>query len=134
MKESKGLFHPCPIFVQVAVYEWTAERELRQECCYHNMVVALCVKTKDDFVLVRAFTLLSDTITTFHQGGSIIPNIIWVCLAILFGLVAFKWLRCCQLCQITGSFLPKINQGIVEGSLESTNLSPKIFHFHRYSS
>lgn len=74
MKENKGLYHPFLIFVQVAVYEWTAEKELRQECCYHNMVVALCLKTKDDFVLVRAFTLLSDTITTYHQGAGIIPR------------------------------------------------------------
>ena len=74
MKENRGLYHPFLIFVQVAVYEWTAEKELRQECCYHNMVVALCLKTKDDFVLVRAYTLLSDTITTYYQGAGIIPS------------------------------------------------------------
>jgi len=47
----------------VAVYEWTAEKELRQDCCYHNTVVALYLKTKGDFILVgdlmRSLTLLS---------------------------------------------------------------------------
>ena len=48
--------------VQVRLFEWTAEKELRVECNHANNIVALYVKTKGDFVLVgdlmRSMTLL----------------------------------------------------------------------------
>ena len=48
--------------VQVRLFEWTAEKELRVECNHANNIVALYVKTKGDFVLVgdlmRSITLL----------------------------------------------------------------------------
>lgn len=47
----------------VSIYEWTADKELRQECCYHNTILALFLKAKGDFILVgdlmRSITLLS---------------------------------------------------------------------------
>ena len=48
--------------MQVRLFEWTAEKELRVECNHANNIVALYVKTKGDFVLVgdlmRSMTLL----------------------------------------------------------------------------
>jgi len=48
--------------IQVRLFEWTAEKELRVECNHANNIVALYVKTKGDFVLVgdlmRSMTLL----------------------------------------------------------------------------
>lgn len=49
-------------FLQVRLFEWTNERELRLECSHFNNVAALCLKTKGDFILVgdlmRSMTLL----------------------------------------------------------------------------
>ena len=49
-------------WLQVRLFEWTAEKELRVECNHANNIVALYVKTKGDFVLVgdlmRSITLL----------------------------------------------------------------------------
>lgn len=49
--------------VQVRLFEWTADKELRPECNYFNCIVALYLKTKGDFVLVgdlmRSVTLLA---------------------------------------------------------------------------
>merc|ERR1739838_92960 len=46
----------------VRLFEWTNERELRLECSHFNNVVAICLKTKGDFILVgdlmRSLTLL----------------------------------------------------------------------------
>jgi len=54
-----GQFVRC---IQVRLFEWTAEKELRVECNHANNIVALYVKTKGDFVLVgdlmRSMTLL----------------------------------------------------------------------------
>lgn len=36
----------------VRLYEWTAERELHNECSYYNNIIALYLKTKGDFILV----------------------------------------------------------------------------------
>jgi len=48
--------------LQVRLFEWTAEKELRVECNHANNIVALYIKTKGDFVLVgdlmRSITLL----------------------------------------------------------------------------
>jgi len=48
--------------VQVRLFEWTAEKELRVECNHANNIIALYTKTKGDFVLVgdlmRSMTLL----------------------------------------------------------------------------
>lgn len=41
----------CP-FLQVRLYEWTAEKELRTECNHYNNIMALYLKTKGDFILV----------------------------------------------------------------------------------
>eukprot|EP00111_Clytia_hemisphaerica_P011207 TCONS_00032834-protein len=48
----------------VSIYEWSMEsKELRQECCYHNTILALYLKAKGDFILVgdlmRSVTLLA---------------------------------------------------------------------------
>jgi len=47
----------------VSIYEWTPDKELRQECNYHNTILALYLKAKGDFVLVgdlmRSITLLA---------------------------------------------------------------------------
>jgi len=47
----------------VSIYEWTGDKELRQECCYHNTILALYLKAKGDFILVgdlmRSMTLLA---------------------------------------------------------------------------
>ena len=47
----------------VSIYEWTADKELRQECSYHNTILALYLKAKSDFILVgdlmRSMTLLA---------------------------------------------------------------------------
>lgn len=48
----------------VSIYEWTLDsKELRQECCYHNTILALYLKAKGDFILVgdlmRSLTLLA---------------------------------------------------------------------------
>ncbi|XP_065647466.1 DNA damage-binding protein 1 isoform X2 [Hydra vulgaris] len=47
----------------VSVYEWTSDKELKQECCYHNTILALYLKSKGDFILVgdlmRSMTLLA---------------------------------------------------------------------------
>ncbi|XP_031549547.1 DNA damage-binding protein 1-like [Actinia tenebrosa] len=46
----------------VGIYEWTADKELRQECCYYDNILVLYLKTKGDFILVgdlmRSMTLL----------------------------------------------------------------------------
>lgn len=42
---------PCPV-LQVRLYEWTAEKELRTECNHYNNIMALYLKTKGDFILV----------------------------------------------------------------------------------
>ena len=48
--------------MQVRLFEWTAEKELRVECNHANNIVALYAKTKGDFVLIgdlmRSMTLL----------------------------------------------------------------------------
>lgn len=48
--------------LQVRLFEWTAEKELRLECSHFNNIVALYVKTKGDFIvcgdLMRSLTLL----------------------------------------------------------------------------
>eukprot|EP00794_Sanderia_malayensis_P018109 gene18109-19918_t len=36
----------------VTIFEWTAEKELQQECNYCNVILALYIKTKGDFILV----------------------------------------------------------------------------------
>lgn len=50
------------MFLQVRLFEWTAEKELRLECSHFNNIVALFVKTKGDFIvcgdLMRSLTLL----------------------------------------------------------------------------
>ena len=38
--------------LQVRLYEWTAEKELRTECNHYNNIMALYLKTKGDFILV----------------------------------------------------------------------------------
>lgn len=38
--------------MQVRLYEWTAEKELRTECNHYNNIMALYLKTKGDFILV----------------------------------------------------------------------------------
>lgn len=47
----------------VRLFEWTAERELHNECSYFNNIIALFLKTKGDFILVgdlmRSVTLLA---------------------------------------------------------------------------
>ena len=52
------------IFLKVTIFEWTAEKELQQECSYSNIIVALYIKTKGDFILVSwkyaiSFTILN---------------------------------------------------------------------------
>lgn len=48
--------------LQVRLFEWTAEKELRLECSHFNNIIALYLKTKGDFALVgdlmRSITLL----------------------------------------------------------------------------
>ena len=39
-------------FVQVHIYEWTADKELRSECHFLNNILALYLKSKGDFILV----------------------------------------------------------------------------------
>ena len=50
-------------FLQVRLFEWTTEKELRVECSYFNNIIALYLKTKGDFILVgdlmRSVTLLA---------------------------------------------------------------------------
>lgn len=50
------------LVLQVRLFEWTAEKELRLECSHFNNIVALFVKTKGDFIicgdLMRSLTLL----------------------------------------------------------------------------
>lgn len=38
--------------LQVRLYEWTTEKELRTECNHYNNIMALYLKTKGDFILV----------------------------------------------------------------------------------
>lgn len=49
--------------MQVRLFEWTSEKELRLECSHFNNILALYLKTKGDFVLVgdlmRSITLLA---------------------------------------------------------------------------
>lgn len=49
-------------FLQVRLFEWTSEKELRVECSYFNNILSLYLKYKGDFVLVgdlmRSMTLL----------------------------------------------------------------------------
>lgn len=59
------IFKPVQLilfYLQVRLFEWTAEKELRIECNYFNSIVALYLKTKCDFILVgdlmRSITLL----------------------------------------------------------------------------
>lgn len=40
------------VSLQVRLYEWTAEKELRTECNHYNNIMALYLKTKGDFILV----------------------------------------------------------------------------------
>ena len=48
--------------LQVRLWEWTADKELRLECSYFNNILALYLKTNGDFILVgdlvRSMTLL----------------------------------------------------------------------------
>jgi DNA damage-binding protein 1 len=48
--------------LQVRLFEWTSDKELRVECSHLNNIIALYLKTKGDFVLVgdlmRSITLL----------------------------------------------------------------------------
>ena len=48
--------------IQVRLWEWTTEKDLRLECSHFNNVLALYLKTNDDFILVgdltRSITLL----------------------------------------------------------------------------
>ena len=48
--------------IQVRLFEWTSEKELRLECSYFNNILALYLKSKGDFVLVadlmKSITLL----------------------------------------------------------------------------
>ena len=48
--------------VQVRLWEWTAEKELRLECSHFNNIIALYLKTRGDFILVgdllRSITML----------------------------------------------------------------------------
>jgi len=37
----------------VSVLNWTEEGELQEECSFTNSILALFVKTKGDFILVR---------------------------------------------------------------------------------
>ena len=50
------------LHLQVRLFEWTAEKELRLECSHFNNIIALFLKTKGDFILVgdlmRSMTLL----------------------------------------------------------------------------
>lgn len=47
----------------VSIFEWTSERELKQECFFHNSILALYLKAKGDFILVgdlmRSMALLA---------------------------------------------------------------------------
>ena len=49
--------------LQVRLFEWTGDKELRVECSYFNNIIALYLKTKGDFILVgdlmRSVTLLA---------------------------------------------------------------------------
>ena len=36
----------------VRIYDWTSEREVRLECSHANMITALTLRTKGDFILV----------------------------------------------------------------------------------
>lgn len=49
--------------IQVRLFEWTAEKELRMECNHLNNIIALYLKVKGDFILVgdlmRSMTLLA---------------------------------------------------------------------------
>ena len=38
--------------LQVNIYEWTADKELRLECQFLNNILALFLKSKGDFILV----------------------------------------------------------------------------------
>ena len=40
------------IVLQVSIYEWTADKELRVECSFLNNILALYLKSKGDFILV----------------------------------------------------------------------------------
>ena len=45
--------------LQVNIYEWTADKELRLECQFLNNILALYLKSKGDFILVSVlFSLL----------------------------------------------------------------------------
>lgn len=50
------------VLLQVRLWEWTAEKELRLECSHFNNIIALYLKTRGDFILVgdllRSVTLL----------------------------------------------------------------------------
>ena len=56
------LFTYLHLFVKVRLFEWTAEKDLRQECSHLNNIIALYLKTKGDFVLIgdlmRSISLL----------------------------------------------------------------------------
>ena len=49
-------------YVQVRLWEWTAEKELRLECSHFNNIIALYLKTRGDLILVgdllRSITML----------------------------------------------------------------------------
>lgn len=45
--------------LQVNIYEWTADKELRLECQFLNNILALFLKSKGDFILVSVLFLLS---------------------------------------------------------------------------
>lgn len=38
--------------LQVSIYEWTSDKELRVECSFLNNILALYLKSKGDFILV----------------------------------------------------------------------------------
>ena len=53
-----ALFLPV-LSLQVNIYEWTADKELRLECQFLNNILALFLKSKGDFILVSVlFSLL----------------------------------------------------------------------------
>ena len=62
MSVTYSLPHLCIVCIQVRLFEWTSDKELRVECSHLNNIVALYLKTKGDFVLVgdlmRSITLL----------------------------------------------------------------------------
>ncbi|XP_015768553.1 PREDICTED: DNA damage-binding protein 1-like [Acropora digitifera] len=51
------------VLIKVSIFEWTAEKELREECKFLKSILALYLKSKGDFILVgdlmRSITLLA---------------------------------------------------------------------------